>query len=235
MRVLHRFVTEPHPCAYLSERTAKLEYSFADSMSAQEYEDLMNRGYRKFGAAFFRPVCDGCQACRPMRVAIADFRPDRSQRRAWKRNQDLEVRLATPGVDEQRLELYQRYHEGQQQRKGWPVHQMSAEEYFISFVHNPVPSIELSLWEGKILRAVMITDVTTNVVSGIYHYHDLTQAHRGIGIYCMLQTISLAERLKKRWLYFGYYVAGCGSMDYKAAFRPCETLDIDGVWKPFEA
>lgn len=233
MRILHRYVTDPHPCAYLEKRIAMLEYSLVESMKAQEYEDLMNRGYRKFGPAVFRPVCGSCKKCRPMRVDVNTFKPDRSQRRNWKQNQDLEVRLAEPSIDNPRMELYRAYHQAQADRKGWPIQNMDMEEYRQSFVYNPIPAAELSLWENGTLRGVAIMDLTPNTISGVYHYHDYAQSSRGLGIYCMLQMIEITRQLNKRWFYFGYYVAGCKSMEYKATFKPCEILDTDLMWKPF--
>jgi len=231
LRVLHQFVADPHACAYLPEQEAALEYSYAPWLTAQEYEDLMNRGYRKFGAMFFRPVCESCQECRPIRIPVDRFQPDRSQRRAWKRNADLRVELARPTVDGRRLDLYHRYHQAQSERKGWPETERDRREYEQSFVHNPVPAVEITLWEEAALRAVVLTDVTPNVVSGVYHYHDPELAERSLGTYCMLQTLELARRLGKPYAYFGYYVRDCGSLAYKARFRPCELLHPDGVWR----
>jgi leucyl-tRNA---protein transferase len=34
-------------------------------------------------------------------------------------------------------------------------------------------------------------------------------------------------------LYLGYHVAGCRSLEYKANFRPNETLGVDGKWRTF--
>ena len=34
------------------------------------------------------------------------------------------------------------------------------------------------------------------------------------------------------YYYLGYWVAGCGAMEYKATFRPCELLGTDGLWRP---
>jgi arginine-tRNA-protein transferase len=34
-------------------------------------------------------------------------------------------------------------------------------------------------------------------------------------------------------VYLGYFVAGCRSLEYKARFRPNETLDTTGEWRPF--
>jgi leucyl-tRNA---protein transferase len=234
MLVLQRVVTPPHPCAYLPDRPATLDYSYVGALSPQEYEDLMNQGYRKFGRMLFRPVCDACSECRPIRIPVDRFRPDRSQRRAWKRNEDLQVRLGPPRVDRQRLELYARYHQAQEQRRGWPEQEKDAGEYAFSFTQNPLPAVEISLWEGEALRAVVLTDLTPNVVSGVYHYYDPAGYERSLGTYCMLRTIELARSERKRWAYFGFYVRGCGSLAYKARFRPCEIMDTGGVWREFE-
>lgn len=232
MRVLQQFVSDPHSCPYLPEQNAKMEYSYAPVLSPQEYEDLMNTGYRKFGPLFFRPVCDACTACRPLRIPSSLFQPSRSQRRCWKRNQDLIVRAAPPTMDTQRLDLYGRYHHAQHERKGWADQVRDPEDYEFNYLRNPVPSVELTLWEAETLLAVVLTDVTPNVVSGIYHYWNPEHAHRGLGTYCMLRTIDLARRLGKDWAYFGYWVSGCGSLEYKASFRPCEIMNEAGIWSP---
>lgn len=232
MLVLHTFVTDPHPCPYLPDRTASLEYSYAPVLSGEEYQDLMDRGYRKFGPLFFRPMCANCRECRSLRIPVAEFKPDRSQRRCWKRNQDLTIRIASPTMDEQRLALFDRYHRAQHVRKGWDHQPRDPEDYELCYVRNPVPSAEVTMWEGDALRAVLLTDITPNVVSGIYHFWDPDHAARGLGTFCMLHTIELARRLEKPWAYFGYYVAGCGSLEYKVRFKPYELMDEQGDWRP---
>jgi arginyl-tRNA--protein-N-Asp/Glu arginylyltransferase len=231
MLVVQQFITDPHTCAYLPERMAKLEYSFAMSLAAQEYEDLMNKGYRKFGSAFFRPVCVGCSECRPIRIPVERFEPDRSQKRAWKRNADLDVRIGQPVCDKQHLELYHRYHAEKTARSGWPEQHVDADEYEMSLVQNPVPCVEISFWEGQKLRAVVINDLTPNVVSAIYHFHDPDCADRGLGTYSILHCIEFAKKLNKRWVYLGYYVDGSASMKYKARFKPYEIMDLEGNWR----
>jgi arginine-tRNA-protein transferase len=231
MLVLHAFTTDPHTCPYLHDRQAQEAYSFAATLDPQEYEDLMNQGYRKFGAVFFKPVCDGCNECRPIRVPVDRFTPDRSQRRAWKQNADLEIRCGLPVGDAQRVALYNRYHEARTREKGWPPHPTDEEEYELSFVCNPVPAVEISAWANGTLKAVILTDITPRVVSAVYHIYDPADEHRGLGTFCVLQTIELARRLGKQWVYLGFYVAGCSSMTYKARFRPCEIMGPDGVWR----
>ncbi len=234
MLVVHEYTTDPHACAYLPDRLATMQHALTASLSAEEYENLMNRCYRKFGMSLFRPVCGACQACRPLRVPAAEFRPGRSQRRAWKLNQDLEVRIGEPLANAIRLELFRRYHAAQAERKGWSENEIAGDEYAFNFVLNPVPSLEVSVWEGSALRAVLLADITPNVVSAVYHYHDPECAGRGLGTFGVLQAIELARRLQKTWVYLGFYVAGCQSLSYKSRFRPCEIMEPDGVWREME-
>jgi len=233
MIVLETFRESERSCVYLPDRQSCLEYELVLHLTPEEYEERMNRGYRKFGPLLFHPVCQSCRECRPLRIPVAGFTPDRSQRRSVKRNADLTVRFAPPVVDHTRLQLYNRYHAAQEARKNWPHTSKSAQDYRFSFLQSPVPGMEVSVWEDGQLRAVSLTDVTPNTVSGVYHYHDPDLADRSLGKFVMLQTIELARRLGKRWAYFGYYVAGCASLAYKSGFRPCELLDDDGIWRPY--
>jgi arginyl-tRNA--protein-N-Asp/Glu arginylyltransferase len=232
MLVLQQFVADDQRCAYLPDRASRLEYTYAASLSPAEYEALMNRGYRKFGALLFRPVCSACDECRPVRVSLEEFRPDQSQRRALKRNGDLVVRVGRPRCDSARLDLYERYHRAQAERKGWPDGHKDARDYAFSFVQNPLPAAEISAWEGDTLRAVSLVDLTPNVASAVYHYYDPAQRERSLGTFVLLETFRVARELQKRWVYLGYHVAGCASMAYKARFRPCEVLDAGGEWRP---
>lgn len=231
MIVLHRSTGDVHPCAYLPDRDAALEYELVADLTPDEYERRMDAGWRKFGAMLFHPVCRACDECRPLRIPTDRFTPDRSQRRALARNADLSVRYAPPTVDAARLDLYRRYHAAQTDLKNWPASHLDADDYAAHYVHNPLPALEISAWEGDTLRAVSLTDVTPNVVSGVYHYHDPACRDRSLGTFIMLHTIELARRLGRRWSYFGFYVAGCPSMSYKTKFRPCQILTPDGLWQ----
>jgi leucyl-tRNA---protein transferase len=233
MLVIYRYTEEPDTCQYLPDQQATQEYELVARISPEEYEARMNAGWRKFGAFLFHPVCTACAECRPIRIVMDQFTPDRSQRRTLKTNADLTVHFARPTVDEARMALWGRYHAGQAARKGWPSRQTSPEDYVANFVRNPVPAVEIAVYEGHALLAIVLTEITPNIVSGIYHYHDPDRRERGLGTFAMLQTLELARRLGKPYAYFGYYVADCASMNYKAKFRPCQILDTDGVWRDF--
>lgn len=234
MTILTRFEEGPETCLYLPDREATQEYVVVERLSPGEYERKMDEGWRKFGAFLFRPVCPGCSECRPIRVPVATFIPDRSQNRALKRNADLRVVADRPTVDETRLDLYRRYHAAQAGRKGWPIRDSDLTDYDHNFVRNPLPSIEISVWDGEVLRAIVLTDITPNAVSAVYHYHDPDCGDRSLGTFAVLQTFALAEALGRPHVYLGYFVSGCGSMAYKARYRPCEVMDSNGDWHPLD-
>lgn len=215
---------------YLPEQQATLQYEMVAQISPTEYETRMNQGWRKFGGILFHPICAHCRECRPIRISIAEFAPDRSQKRTLKQNADLTIRYALPTADADRLELYRRYHEAQSVRKGWPDSDKSPEDYEMQFVAGPIPGVEISAWEGETLRGVMLTDITPNVVSAIYHYHDPEARDRSLGTFLILQTLLMAQQIGKSYCYLGYFVADCASMNYKRRFQPCEVLSTKGEW-----
>lgn len=223
--------SDPIPCAYLSGLTTTQEYSITPRLTGDVYERLMDAGYRKFGMVLFRPVCEGCNACRPIRIPIAQFTPTRSQRRCLTRNRDLEIRIGPPILDAERIDLYNRYHAAQVGRCGWEAQTTDETQYSQSFVLNPLPSFELTLWDRGKLIGIAHNDVTPNVVSAIYHFYDPEYESRGLGTYLILNVLNTAQMMGKTWVYMGYFVAGCRSMEYKKNYRPCEIMNTLGVWE----
>ncbi|NLI77273.1 MAG: arginyltransferase [Candidatus Riflebacteria bacterium] len=230
MIILEKFIQGPYSCPYLMEREATMEYELAGKLSPFEYEARMNKGWRKFGIAMFHPICTSCQECRPIRVPVNRFTPRRNQMRTLAANRDLEFRLGTPVVDDQRLALFDQYHRTQGIRKDWPVHRTDEESYFTSFVLNLVPSLEVSVWQGARLRGVILLDITPRVVSAVYHYYDFDEPRRSLGTLLILATIEYARERQREWVYLGYYVTGSRSMEYKARFQPCQIMQPDGRW-----
>jgi len=84
----------------------------------------MERGWRHFGHWVFRPVCEECQACQSIRIPVATFRPNRSQRRIIRDNSgSIEPVFREPCMDEEAIELFDRWHQHQTEKKGWPYHE----------------------------------------------------------------------------------------------------------------
>src|SRR5689334_17415653 len=137
MESLIRFTAPPTQCGYLPDRYWSLEYEHVAALSPAEYALRLKAGWRRFGHTMFHPQCPSCSACRSLRVVVERFRPDRSQRRAFKANADVELRVGAPRVTRAKLALYDRYHAFQSDLKGWPQHPAKdPDSYAESFVYN---------------------------------------------------------------------------------------------------
>ena len=229
MNVVHRLVTDVEPCPYLRERSQQLEMASVSEISPAEYEAELARGSRRFADTLFRPACPACRECIPLRVPLAAFQPSRSQRRVRRRNADVELEIGIPSVSDDRIALYIAFHEDRHHRRGWPAPRMDAYEYFFTFVDNVVPTIEFRYRLSGRLVGIAYVDETPRSFNSIYAFFDPELARRSLGTHDVLVEIEEARRRGKDYLYLGYFVAGCLSMEYKAGFRPCERL-IDGEW-----
>jgi leucyl-tRNA---protein transferase len=228
------FTTPPHECGYLPDRQAALEYEVVAEASASEYLARMERGWRRFGHQFFKPVCPSCTACRSLRVPVAAFRPDRSQRRAAAANADTRLEIGTPAVTDKKLDLYDRFHAFQTDHKGWPDHgPKDAIEYAESFVANPFPTEEWRYYRGDRLVGVGYVDHLPGAFSAIYFYYDPAERDRSPGTFNVLSILRRAAEFGYPHVYLGFYVEGCRSLEYKARFRPNEVLAGNGGWMPF--
>jgi arginine-tRNA-protein transferase len=229
------FVSSPNRCGYLPDRDWSLAYEIVRRLSPAEYGHRLAQGWRRFGHALFRPQCQGCQECRPIRIRVDDFGPDRSQRRTWKANEnEITLRVGRPAVSRDKLELYDRFHAYQAQAKGWPEHSVKdAGEYWESFVANPIPTQEWCYYLGSRLVGVGYVDRVPAAMSAIYFFYDPAERRRSLGTWNVLSILAEARRQGLAHVYLGYYVADCPSMRYKARFRPNEVLGPDGGWAEF--
>jgi leucyl-tRNA---protein transferase len=235
MESLFRYQAPPSTCGYLPDRRWSLEYEMVSAISAEEYQERMAHGWRRFGAMMFRPQCPECQACRTLRVDVGRFRPNRSQRRSQKTNEGrLELRVGSPAVSRTKLGLYDRFHAFQSDTKSWPIHPAKdAASYRESFVHNPRFTEEWCYFDGDRLVGVGYVDRLPAALSAIYFYYDPDERALSLGTWNVLCVLAAARRSGLPHVYLGYFVPDCRSLAYKANYRPNQTLQADGSWRDF--
>lgn len=236
MESVYCFTVPPSQCGYLPAQTWRLEYEQVAVLSPAEYMQRMSEGWRRFGEMLFRPRCPKCTACRPVRVLVERFRPDRSQRRVRQANAGaVELRIGKPIVTRAKLDLFDRYHTFQSWRKGWPLHEpKDADDYARSFVENPFPVQEWCYSIDDRLVGVGYVDDLPGGLSAIYFFYDPEERHRSLGTYNVLSILDAAAARRIPHVYLGYYVEGCRSMAYKVRYAPNQLLGPDGEWHDFK-
>ena len=216
-----------HRCPYLPGQLARNLAFSASSVPPGIYHGLMDLNFRRSGSIFYRPVCRHCQQCRALRLSVDAFRPNRTQRRCWRRNQDITVEVQVPRATEEKHQLYRDYltrcHDGEMD-DSW--------DGFTDFLyHSPLETIEVVYRLGGRPVAAGILDVEPETASTVYCYFDPELRRRSLGTFNVLWTIDYCRRRRFEHLYLGYFIRDCGKMSYKANFRPCEALEADGTWQ----
>jgi arginyl-tRNA--protein-N-Asp/Glu arginylyltransferase len=231
---LFTFQAPPSTCGYLPDREWSLRYEVVGALSAAEYGELLRRGWRRFGFQLFRPQCEGCRECKSIRVKVDEFAISRSQKRVRAKNLDeVTLRIGEPAVTAEKLALYDKFHAAQVERKNWPDHgRKDAGDYAESFIENPFKVEEWCYYLGDRLVGVGYVDAVPDGLSAIYFFHDPDERDRSLGTFNVLSVIASAAERGLKYVYLGYFVKGCGSLEYKAKFRPNEMLNTaSGEWR----
>lgn len=212
------------PCPYLADLGATTDYRILADVTAEEHEEMIIRGWRRFGMQYFRPRCAGCSECVSLRVPVARFQATKSQRRAWKKCGHLHVRLGVPQANEERVALFHAWHTMREETRGWKPTTMTLREYALTFCTPNVCAREMSFFDGDRLVAIGHIDVTPQAVSSIYFFYHPDVGACSLGVASVLFEIEWARRMNRPYLYLGYRISSCPSTAYKSQYGPHELL-----------
>ena len=224
------YLSMPHPCSYLDGRQSTI--LFVDPqrlLSEGEYGLFVRQGFRRSGDLVYRPHCNSCQACVPVRVPVREFRPARGQRRIARRNADLEVAIGPPRLSLEHFELYRRYQAGRHPESG--MNDADPQKYLSFLASRQVRTEFVEFRARGELLAVAVLDVLPDGLSAVYTFYDPDQPARGLGVQAVLWEIAEAARRGLDYLYLGYWIAESPKMSYKINYQPLEQLKA-GRWLP---
>ncbi|KEF32145.1 Arginine-tRNA-protein transferase [Marinobacter nitratireducens] len=232
LRTLVFFATPPHDCSYLPDREATT--MFVDpraNIDKKLYSQLTALGFRRSGSHYYRPHCEQCNACVPVRLNVREFKPDRNQRRIVKKNQDLDCTFAPASFSETYYRLYERYIE--ERHKDGDMYPPSREQFISFLVEGATDSWFLEIRLKGELVGLAAVDLLDDGLSAIYTVFDPDLEDRSLGTFAVLWQVQETQRRDLPHLYLGYWIRECRKMNYKTRFRPIEALR-DGHWRELD-
>ncbi|RYG90969.1 arginyltransferase [Loktanella sp. IMCC34160] len=228
------YVTAPQPCPYLEGRMERKLFTALQGEQAERLNDhLSKQGFRRSQNVLYRPSCADCAACLSARIRVADFVPNKGQRRVARRNAYLARRARSPWASDEQYDLFRRYLDSRHADGG--MADMDMFEFAAMVEETPIRSrlIEYSdpaSGNPDDLTAVCLTDILDDGLSMVYSFFDPEKDKDSLGTYVILDHVQIARELGLPYVYLGYWVPGSPKMGYKAKFSALEVFRR-GTWQ----
>lgn len=233
LQKLQFYVTTGYNCGYLPNKLAQsLIASPQHMIDAPIYSGLIQQGFRRSGKFAYRPHCENCRECVPVRVIADEFIPNRSQKRAYKQHQHMEVIVMPVDFHEEHYALYaayQRARHADDKADYDNPEQDEIEQYRNFLCQTNVESVMVEFRENQKLKMVSVIDLVLDGISAVYTFYDASDSKASYGTYNILWQIEWTRHLNLPYLYLGYWIKDSRKMAYKKNFNPQEKL-IDGEW-----
>lgn len=195
------------------------------AMTPEDFDQMLEEGDRRTGRMLYRTNCPDCNACLPLRVPTDRFEPTRSQKRVWRNNEDVELKVGRPALTRERLRLFNRH----KLERGLSTQALTPENYRSWLSDTCVDTREFQYYVDNRLIGVTIVDLGKTAASSVYHYFDPDESPRSLGTYSVLRELEWCKQQGIPWYYLGFFVEDCSHLVYKANYYPHQRRQ-DGIW-----
>lgn len=231
---LNSQITPLHQCNYLPDRASRLEFidiSDDQFMSTPLFSQFSRLGFRRSGTHLYRPVCYHCQQCIATRIPVADFVPNRTQRKTYNKIKDIDIIITDcQDANETHFNLYAQYICSRHSDGDMYPPSLYSFQQFLQYSFTD--SFFMEFWQNDRLIMVAVCDRLDDGISAVYTFFD-PQMHRlSLGTFAILSQIEYVKNLGLKYLYLGFWVADSDKMKYKTNFFPIELL-INQTWHYF--
>lgn len=223
-------------CPYLEGRVERKLFTRlpADPVVAQRLNaDLSKAGFRRSHDILYKPICDRCSACIPVRIPVRRFQATKSMRRIQRSNADLVVSACAPIAGEEDFTLFRRYQKARHPDSD--MAHMSESDYQAMVEEGSAGTVVFQFRQqgasnDGALAGVMIADRLDDGYSAVYSFFESDGTREGLGTMMIAALIEQARDEGFDNVYLGYWIEQSRKMAYKVRFKPVEYLTPDG-WR----
>ena len=104
------YVTTKYSCGYINNQEAQSMVATPyKKVDADTYSDLIQKGFRRSGQYVYKPQCNECSACIPIRICAKEFKRSQSQKRTLKKHSYVTAKILPLKFEEEHYNLYVHY------------------------------------------------------------------------------------------------------------------------------
>ena len=229
-RLLQFYLSGPMPCPYLPGRIERKLFTRLSGDSATDTEinaALTRAGFRRSHDIVYRPACNQCNACVPVRIPVRAFKPSRSLKRLAKHNRDLRLEIVGPTVTDEQFQLFMAYQHDRHPDSDMAHMTFADFNQMLNEGESDTHIYQLRDGAGTLVGG-MIADSVSDGYSAVYSFFDPVQAQRSLGAQLILTMIDHALKNDLSYIYLGYWISAARKMAYKARFQPLQALGPQG-------
>jgi len=223
------FETVVDDCPYLEDqKSASILVDPDHQVDRQLFSMLSRSGFRRSGEMLYSPKCPSCSACVSVRIPTDRFIVSKSQKRVWRKNNDLTASLEDVRFEQEHFDMYLRY-----QKHRHPDSSMCDEdtEKYVSFIDSGYSESKFLIFRlNDVLIGTSVIDQFEGGLSAVYTFFDPDFSNRSLGTYAILYLLKIAKTHRIPFVYLGYWINRSQKMDYKRKFKPLQGYK-DRQWK----